>query len=105
MELTLTLYLDGSVVATKTNATYTPSDMGVSAQNWLGRSQYGADGYFKGSLHEFTIYGRCLSASDVSNIYADPPGGHVAKETDLDANGMINFGDFARFAHDWLQSN
>ncbi len=48
---------------------------------------------------------RCLSASDVSNIYADRPGGYVAKETDLDANGMINLGDFARFAHDWMQSN
>ena len=102
---TITLYLDGGVVATNTNATYRPSDMGVSSQNWLGRSQYGGDGYFNGSIHEFSIYDRCLSASDVSSLYVSDPVGHATRKTDLDANGIINLADFARFAQDWLQSN
>ncbi len=61
------LYLDGAVVATKTSARYTPSSLGNTTQNWLGKSQY-QDPYFNGSLDDFRIYARALSASEVVQL-------------------------------------
>jgi hypothetical protein len=34
--------------------------------NWLGRSQYLADEELAGTIHEFRIYGRALSAAELS---------------------------------------
>jgi len=67
------LYLDGELVAQNTNARYTPSSLGVTTQNWLGRSQYSADGYFDGRLDDFRIYDRVLSAGHVRDLYNDNP--------------------------------
>jgi hypothetical protein len=67
------LYLDGELVAQNTNARYTPSSLGVTTQNWLGRSQYPADAYFNGSLDDFRIYDRALAASQVKDLYNDNP--------------------------------
>jgi len=63
-DMSLTLYLDGAVVATGTTETL-PSDLGQTTQNWLGRSQYEADGYYNGLIDEFRIYNRALSAGEV----------------------------------------
>jgi hypothetical protein len=62
---THTLYLDGKIVAQNTAARYTPSDLGVTTQNWLGRAQYLTDPFFKGSLDEFYIYDRVLSDAEL----------------------------------------
>ena len=34
--------------------------------NWLGRSQYAADQELAGTIHEFRIYSRALSAAELS---------------------------------------
>jgi hypothetical protein len=60
-----TLYLDGKVIGQNTEARNTPSDMGQTTQNWLGRSQYSADPYFRGSLDEFYIFDRVLSQNEI----------------------------------------
>jgi len=70
---THSLYLDGELIAENTNARYTPSSLGETTQNWLGRSQYSADGYFDGSLDDFRIYSRVLTASQVEDLYNDNP--------------------------------
>ena len=62
---THTLYLDGKVVAQNTEARYTPSDLGQTTQNWLGKSQFSADPYFRGSLDEFYIFNRVLSENEI----------------------------------------
>jgi hypothetical protein len=62
---THTLYIDGKVVAKNNNARHTPSDLGVTTQNWLGRAQYMADPFFNGSLDEFYIYDRVLSDTEL----------------------------------------
>ncbi|MFC1604394.1 LamG-like jellyroll fold domain-containing protein [Planctomycetota bacterium] len=67
------LYLDGELVAENTTARYTPSSLGETTQNWLGRSQYSADGYFDGSLDDFRIYNRILTAGQVEDLYNDNP--------------------------------
>jgi hypothetical protein len=62
------LYLDGQVVATKTSARYTPSSLGNTTQNWLGRAQYVADPYFNGSLDDLRIYNCALTASEIAQL-------------------------------------
>jgi hypothetical protein len=64
------LYLDGEVAASGPTATL-PTDLGNTTQNWLGRSQYAADAYFTGSLDEFRIYDRALSAGEVRYLVGD----------------------------------
>jgi hypothetical protein len=62
--MTMQLYLDGQVVAQGATATL-PADMGSTTQNWLGRSQYDADGLFTGGIDEFRIYNRALSQAEI----------------------------------------
>ncbi len=66
----LTLYLDGVQVGSAAT-TILPKDMGNTTQNWLGKSQYAADAYFTGSLDEFRIYNRALSASEIRYLAGD----------------------------------
>jgi len=42
-----------------------PRDLGVTTQNWLGRSQWSGDGYYQGQIDEFRIYDRALTAGEV----------------------------------------
>ncbi|MBN1362852.1 MAG: discoidin domain-containing protein [Sedimentisphaerales bacterium] len=58
------LYFDGALVGQGPTDTL-PSDIGETTQNWLGRSQYSADPYFDGSLDDFRIYNRALSAGEL----------------------------------------
>ncbi|MBP8304976.1 MAG: discoidin domain-containing protein, partial [Phycisphaerae bacterium] len=67
---TLQLVVDGEVVASGATNTV-PRDLGVTTQNWLGRSQYTADSYYTGGLDEFRIYSRALSAGEVRYLAGD----------------------------------
>jgi len=68
--MTMQLYRDGEVVASGT-ITALPADIGQTTQNWLGQSQWSADGYFGGALDEFRIYSRPLSAGEVRYLAGD----------------------------------
>ena len=69
-----TLYINGTAVATNDQMTASPADLGASnGRNWLGRSQYGSDPAFDGALDDFAIYGRALSAAEVSELAAGQP--------------------------------
>jgi hypothetical protein len=46
-------------------------DLGVTTQNWLGRSQWTADPFFGGSIDDFHIYNRALSESEVRYLAGD----------------------------------
>lgn len=64
------LYLDGTLSAQAvTHGGVTPSDLGNTGQNYLGRSQYETDPYFTGLIDEFRIYDRVLTASDVAQLH------------------------------------
>ena len=63
-----TLYLDGMAVATNTMMTLHPMDVGVTTMNWLGRSQF-SNPYFNGSLDDFRIYRRALTAAEVTALF------------------------------------
>ncbi len=66
----ITLYLDGVQVGSAAT-TILPKDMGNTTQNWLGKSQYPTDAYFTGSLDEFRIYNRALSAAEIRYLAGD----------------------------------
>jgi len=63
-----TLYVNGSAVATNTAMTHAPFRMRSTTQNWLGRSQFPRDPYFKGKIDDFRIYNGALSAAQVAAL-------------------------------------
>ena len=65
--MTMSLYVDGTLAVSGATETL-PQDLGTTTQNWLGRSQYTSDGYFKGLLADLGIYDRALSADEVNYL-------------------------------------
>jgi fibronectin type 3 domain-containing protein len=63
-----TLYVNGVSAGTNTGMTLNPSSLGLTTQNYLGKSQFSADSYLNGALDEFQIYGRALSAAEISAV-------------------------------------
>jgi hypothetical protein len=98
---TIRLYLDGAQAGVNTQATNSPSILGVTTNNWLGRSQFAADAYYVGRLDDFRIYNRALSAGEVAWIAGRT--GPFSEPYDLNVNGAVNFEDFAMLAQDWLE--
>lgn len=70
---TIKMYVDSALVAQNTSATLTPSDLGNTSNNWLGRSQYSWDAYFQGSYDEFIIYNYVLPESEILGPLAYGP--------------------------------
>ena len=67
-----TLYVNGAPVGTNPNMTLRPSSMGNTTQNWIGKSQY-ADPGLNGTVDDFRIYDRALSAGGDPGAAAPPP--------------------------------
>ena len=62
------LYVDGLEVGRNSDMTLRPSDLGITSQNWVGRSQYSSDPYLNGRVDDFRIYNYSLSPSDVAAL-------------------------------------
>jgi hypothetical protein len=65
-----TVYLDGVAVGTNTAMTLHPGDLGETANNYLGRSQFTADPYFSGLVDDYRVYRRALTASEIASLSA-----------------------------------
>ena len=65
-----TLYIDGQVAATNNAMSLHFSDIPATTLNWLGRSPFTSDPYFYGSLDDFRIYKRALSAAEITALVA-----------------------------------
>ncbi|MEK7951432.1 LamG-like jellyroll fold domain-containing protein [Luteolibacter soli] len=61
-----TLYVNGVQVGQNTGMTLSPTSLGITTQNYLGKSQFAADPYLNGALDEFRIYSRALSAAEIA---------------------------------------
>ncbi len=68
------LYVNGAQVGQNTAMTLSPSSLGNTTQNWIGRSQYTGDPFLDGQVDDFRIYNRALSAAEVQSL-ANPSGG------------------------------
>jgi hypothetical protein len=67
-----TLYVNGVAVGTNPAMTLTPASLGVTTQNYFGRSQFSADLYLNGALDELQIHARALTAAEVATLAAPP---------------------------------
>ncbi len=76
------LFVNGVVVAENTEMTLTPADLGPTAKNWIGASQFHVDPLFHGAVDEFQIYDRALSEPEVMSLMeaadGSAGGGNVA---------------------------
>ncbi len=63
-----TLYVNGAAVATNTGMTVHPASLGSTTLNYLGKSQFSSDPAFKGTIDDFRIYNRALSAAEISAL-------------------------------------
>jgi len=70
-----TLWVDGNAVATNSNLTLSPSSMGNTTNNWIGRSQYGADPPLQAEVDDFHIFDRALSEAELEALMAQSGGG------------------------------
>jgi hypothetical protein len=66
------LYVNGKLAATREELTLTPSSLGKTGNNWIGRSQF-RDPFFKGSFNEFRIYNTTLSPEEVEASFKAGP--------------------------------
>lgn len=64
------LFLNGTLVVENTNITLTPADIGggMTTANYLGRSLYAADSYFKGYFTDFQIWDGALSEEALASL-------------------------------------
>jgi hypothetical protein len=64
-----TLYFDGQQAGELTDANLTPSDLGVTTNNWLGRSEDAIQQRpYRGYLDDFRIYNKVLSSDEVKQL-------------------------------------
>ncbi|MCS7091065.1 MAG: lamin tail domain-containing protein [Verrucomicrobiota bacterium] len=67
------LYVDGALVAESAGMGFYPALLGLTVNNWLGRSQWIADPYLNGSITEFRIYGDVLNPDEVRLSFENGP--------------------------------
>ncbi|MBV9381218.1 MAG: hypothetical protein JOY82_11380 [Streptosporangiaceae bacterium] len=68
-----TLYVNGVAVATNTAMTLNPTSLGPTTQNYIGKSQW-PDPYLNGTVDEFQIYSRALTAAEVGSLLTSAGG-------------------------------
>jgi hypothetical protein len=109
---TARIYVNGKLVGTNTSFTNDPVTMGTTANNWLGRSQFGSgDGYFNGMIDELKIYNYARTTVQIAQDYqAVKPGWICNMELtalvyDFNGDCEVSLQDFAMFAATWLNSN
>jgi len=63
-----TLYIDRVAVGTNTRMTLHPADLGATDQNFIGRSAFTQDPYLGGSIDDFRVYRRALTAAEIAAL-------------------------------------
>jgi hypothetical protein len=75
---TVTVWVDGAAVATNLNIALSPSSLGTTTNNWIGRSQY-PDPFLDAAIDDFQIFDRALDAAEVQALASGTLGnGNVA---------------------------
>jgi len=60
------LYINGVEVGRNTAMTLTPSSLGNTTQNYIGKSQWSADPILNGSVDDFRIYSKALTPAEIN---------------------------------------
>ncbi|RXK86013.1 glycosyl hydrolase [Filimonas effusa] len=61
-------YANGELKYSDSAATVKPADMGITTQNFLGRSQFSADAYSDHTYDDFRIYNYALSDQNINDL-------------------------------------
>ena len=88
------MYVNGTQVGSNASMTLSPSSLGTTTQNWIGRSQ-SATNYLDGRVDDFRIYNRGLSAAEVTTIQSGSttPTGMLARYVfENNANDSVGAG-------------
>ena len=76
-----TLYLNGEVIGTNTNLTLSPSDLGLTPNNLIGKSQW-PDPLLDGAVDDVNLFDRALTPQEVQSLVGsaggDVGGGNLA---------------------------
>jgi len=70
---TAIMYINRQEVARNSNMTLSPKDLGSTANNYIGRSQWSNDPYLNGFVANFMIYNQALNATQISVLGTNPP--------------------------------
>lgn len=62
------LYIDGVLAGQNAAMTMHPADLGVTVNNFLGRSQFPVDPFWSGLFDDFRVYRRALSAAEIGAL-------------------------------------
>jgi hypothetical protein len=62
------LYVDGAKVVSSLAVTLRPADLGITTNNYIGRSEFSQDSYFDGAIDDFRVYGRALSPDEIKAL-------------------------------------
>ena len=82
------LYVDGVEAGRNENMSLNPSSLGVTTQNWIGKSQV-TNQMFNGNIDEFKIYNRALSSVEIIDAMLLPPNALAKNVTvQLNAEGV-----------------
>ena len=69
-DMTMKLYVNGTLAAEGTTEVL-PSDLGVTTQNYIGKSQYDSDALYEGSVDDLTIYTTALTEGEIRYLAGD----------------------------------
>lgn len=95
---TASLYINGTLVASNSNITIKPSQLGNTRQNYIGKSQFN-DPLLKGAMDELKIFNRALSAFEITEamkeeqtILFPPIAEKKVSDSDFVAGAIISSG-------------
>ena len=83
------MYVNGTLVATNTNMTLSPADLGATTTNYIGQSQYSSDPLLNANVDDFQLYDRALSDSDIAALQTAPGAGNVIDYNFDEAGGAV----------------
>jgi hypothetical protein len=63
------IYINGTLAGSNTAMSLHAANLGATTGNYLGRSTFPADWYYSGSMDDFRIYNRALSAAEVTALF------------------------------------
>jgi hypothetical protein len=86
-----TLYVDGVQVGQNTGMTLTPSSLGATGNNYLGKSQFN-DPYLSGAVDDFQIFAQALTAQQVAALASPPPAPTAVTAGSGDTSAVLNWG-------------
>ncbi len=85
------IFVDGEEVASSTAIGISPADI-RPVLNYLGRSQFSADAYFKGYVDDVRIYNYALSAQEVQQVMGDLTNGIMQTKSEDNPASQVVYG-------------